>query len=1134
MLKENDQNGIRLGLMPPLTGIVSLYGTEIIRAAQIACNEINQNGGVLGKRLELIIEDDGSLPDTAIKAAKKLIEQHQCVSIIGNLLSNSRIAVAYQVAEVYRIPYLNFSFYEGSILSRYFFHFAALPNQQIDYMVPYMMKKFGNKIFFAGNNYEWPRGSIDAAIKIMERNNGKKVGEEYFPIGVKNSEINEMLKRLKESNANIFIPYFAGTDQIQVLNLFSAQKLKEKIAVVMGHFDESMASIMAPEIREGLYSSNTYFMSIETKENLDFLKKLDQLRDVTGIWPNGNGIITNFGESTYACVKAFATAANSCGSINSEKLITALEAIQIKSLQGQIKMDKAIHHAMVNSYLAKCQLDGSFKIIENFGAIQPIIPERYRNLKIRSQTTMEDELRLQSRILDQLIEGVCLVRQTSNDIFYSTTGFERLFKFENQEQIGKSISNLWAPQSGSEKIIDNIINQLYKTGVWRGELECIRKDKSKFWSAITVITFPHAQFGETLLFVITDATERKILQRENEKQNDFLNTVLDALPALVSFVDRELIYRYVNQAYIDWFDIPKGEILGSHISNVIGVAAFDLLRPYLIKTLNGEISKFERSVPYKKVGDRIVEIQYIPAYEMNKVIGLYIVVIDITATVTSKNEIQKKEEEINQLLNAMPALIGHWDSNLINLHGNNAYVEYFGKTPDQVKGKHLKDLLGEELYKKNLPYVQKVLQGEEQIFEREIPLPKGGSKQTLAHYIPEIKNNQVIGFYVIVSDVTLLKQSEERFKSLLESIPDPIIIFNHEGKIVLINFATEKLFGFSKSEIASYSIKNILPQRYHHVYKKNLQDYLTNPQIRFIGDEANLYAITKGNREFPIEASFAPLRTQEGMLISCVIRDITERKKIEFERLELLKKEHQARKVAEDSIRMREEILAMISHDLKNPLSVVMGCTELILKKMLPLDPKLEQLLNRIKKSAQNMLIMIRDLVDIHKIEQGHFTITEGLIEHDIKEMLEEIVDIETTLAQEKNIHIKLIIKGDLPHIPINLEQLQRVFQNLIGNSIKFTQPGGNITVKASSIDSAILFSIEDNGPGIEKELLPSLFNRFAQSKRTAELGSGLGLAIAKGIVEAHGGKIWVKSEISHGSKFYFTLPNLPQSIHLH
>lgn len=99
--------------MPPLTGVVAMYGSEIIHAARIACAEVNRSGGLLGRPLELIVEDDGSLPQTAVPAARRLVSEHRCVAIIGNLLSSSRIAVASQVAEPEKIPYLNFSFYEA-------------------------------------------------------------------------------------------------------------------------------------------------------------------------------------------------------------------------------------------------------------------------------------------------------------------------------------------------------------------------------------------------------------------------------------------------------------------------------------------------------------------------------------------------------------------------------------------------------------------------------------------------------------------------------------------------------------------------------------------------------------------------------------------------------------------------------------------------------------------------------------------------------------------------------------------------------------------------------------------------------------------------------------------------------------
>lgn len=453
---------IRLGLLAPLTGLVSLYGADISRGARIACDEINQRGGVLGRPLELIIEDDGSLPGTAVPAALRLIEQQHCVAIIGNLLSNSRIAVAEKVAEVKRIPLLNFSFYEGSILGRYFFHFAALPNQQIDRMIPYMGEHYGLKMFFAGNNYEWPRGSIDAAKRSLKNLGGDVVGEEYLPIGASAAEIGYLLDQVARSGADVFVPYFAGSDQMHLLNRFTEMGLKNRMAVVMGHYDEVMVSGLAPEVREGFYSSNTYFMSIDTQENRHYLARLANLPGIHGVWPHGNGMQSNFGEGTYICVHAFAQAVEAAGSTNAENVVDALEQVSVQAPQGQVVMDAASHHAHVNTYLARCKADGTFTIIDAFGQMAPLIPERYHQPAHRarlheSPTTPQSTARLAAEVshaihdvgtarqILSLANMAILATDAHGIIIESNRKACLLFGYSTNEMRGMSVHHLLPP-----------------------------------------------------------------------------------------------------------------------------------------------------------------------------------------------------------------------------------------------------------------------------------------------------------------------------------------------------------------------------------------------------------------------------------------------------------------------------------------------------------------------------------------------------------------------------------------------------------------------------------------------------------------------------------------------------------------
>jgi len=515
-------------------GLVELYGPEVTRAARIACDEINERGGVLGRPLELIVEDDGSLPDTAVPAAERLLDDHRCVALVGNLLSNSRIAVAAQVAEPRRVPYLNFSFYEGSISGRYFFHFAALPNQQIDRMIPFMARRYGPKMFFAGNNYEWPRGSIDAAKAALRRLDGDIVGEEYLPIGVHPKEIDRLLEQVARAGCDVFVPYFAGEDQITLLNRFTETGLKRRMAVVMGHYDEAMVDRLQPEVREGFYSSNTYFMSLETAENNQFKQRLARQPGVGGIWPHGNGVLTNFGEGAYVCVHAFANAAESAGSLDSEALVNALERVRVVAPQGVVEMDPATHHASVNTCLARCNADGSFTVVEHFGCNPPEIPERYRHsLRMaplhESRVTPELTARLAAE-LSRAQRKVSTAQQLSiADMAIIATDLQglvteanrsatQIFGYGEGEMIGLSVHLLVPPQFRQRHaehfaaFIDG--DETERRMSDRGEIMGYRKDGTFFPLEASIAKFSNGTGDWLLVVTMRDVTERKRAEAE--------------------------------------------------------------------------------------------------------------------------------------------------------------------------------------------------------------------------------------------------------------------------------------------------------------------------------------------------------------------------------------------------------------------------------------------------------------------------------------------------------------------------------------------------------------------------------------------------------------------------------------------
>jgi len=220
--------------------------------------------------------------------------------------------------------------------------------------------------------------------------------------------------------------------------------------------------------------------------------------------------------------------------------------------------------------------------------------------------------------------------------------------------------------------------------------------------------------------------------------------------------------------------------------------------------------------------------------------------------------------------------------------------------------------------------------------------------------------------------------------------------------------------------------------------------------------------------------------------------------------------------------RTRDELIAAVSHDLKNPLATIVTTAELLARSEAP-EEKRRRWVESLRRSADAMKFLIEDLLDIARIEAGRLTIEEQRCAAGA--LLGEALELMQPLAQQKRLRLERQVPGREVYVRCDRPRILRVLSNLIGNSIKFTSEGGAITIRAELADREIRFSVTDTGSGIAADELPHIFERFWQARKTARLGAGLGLAIVKGIVEAHRGRIWAHSEVGKGSTFCFTLP---------
>lgn len=220
-------------------------------------------------------------------------------------------------------------------------------------------------------------------------------------------------------------------------------------------------------------------------------------------------------------------------------------------------------------------------------------------------------------------------------------------------------------------------------------------------------------------------------------------------------------------------------------------------------------------------------------------------------------------------------------------------------------------------------------------------------------------------------------------------------------------------------------------------------------------------------------------------------------------------------------IRAREDVLGIVAHDLRNPINVIALAASTLLQR-LP-DSSARRPAERIIRGVQRADRLIQGLLEIDAIEGGRFAITTRRVE--TANMILAAIESQQSLAADASIIISTDISPELPPVEADEERILEVLENLVGNAIKFTSPGGSLTVGASARPNEILFWVKDSGAGIPAGALPHLFDRFWQARKKDRRGTGLGLSICKAIVEAHGGRIWPETQTGEGTTMFFTVP---------
>lgn len=351
---------IRIGIPIGLSGANSVVAPSVVQSAELAAEEINAAGGILGRKIELIVADDGSGAAGAQRAFDSLVFQRKVDALIAMETSAARNA-GLPIVTRGKTPYIYTAFYEGRSCNRYMYVNGWVPDQQVAPVVDHFMQSANAKTFFLiGSDYAFGRGMLEFTKKYIESKGGKVLGEEYLPMD--GSDWTPIISKLKAAAPDALITSTAGGAP----NVTLTKQLRAAgVTIPYGNLavDEGTAKAMGPDA-EGIYISGSYLTNIESEGNKAFLAAMSKKFGADLKTPNDLSV------PQYEAIYLYKAAVEKAGSTEADKVIPALATVSFDGPRGKIQMDKQ-RHAALTMYLGQVQKDGSVKIISSFPNVDP-------------------------------------------------------------------------------------------------------------------------------------------------------------------------------------------------------------------------------------------------------------------------------------------------------------------------------------------------------------------------------------------------------------------------------------------------------------------------------------------------------------------------------------------------------------------------------------------------------------------------------------------------------------------------------------------------------------------------------------------------------------------------------------------
>ena len=667
--------------------------------------------------------------------------------------------------------------------------------------------------------------------------------------------------------------------------------------------------------------------------------------------------------------------------------------------------------------------------------------------------------------------------------------------------------------------------------------------------------------------LFNDITERKRAEEMLRGLSAELRQTLHTAGIGLIHCSRDLRYLSANPAYGRLVGLPVEQIVGTPMIDVLGQTAFESIRPHVERVLGGERVEYELELPI--AGERKwIHAVYTPDRDASgTVTGWVASVMDITARKRIEDELRAANVFLDAIIENIPLMLFIKESQSLRfIRVNRTGEDLLGWPNQTLIGKTAYDFWPKEQAeffiakdRETLSHgsvvdipeepIQTRHQGVRILHTKKVPiLDTAGNPLYLlgiSEDITERKRIEVEQQFLAQVSVALSTSLEYEqtlanlARLVVQSVADwfAVDVMDEEGRLSRLKVASadpkqaalcavleqlppdRDLPHLMRSVIESK--RPIVVEQVTSEYLESLGQGLEHRQALLAAGVTSFLAVPLLMRGQPLGALFLGSSTPPRVFRQGDLRwaeALADRAAIAIENARLYRSSVYA-------TQLRDQVLGVVAHDLRNPLSAILLQTSALKRHGPEPERRSQESVEAIYRTTERMNRLIQDLLDVARMEAGQLTIEPARLSAD--GLITDAVDMQRSLASSSSLELRVEVDPDGAEVWGDRNRLLQVFENLIGNAIKFTQAGGRITAGTTSRDDEVVFWVADTGGGIPSENLPRVFDRFWQATRTGRRGAGLGLPIAKGIVEAHGGRIWVESTAGSGSTFFFTIPRV-------